>query len=205
MGKRKATEINNLRLKYVSLVDEGANGKKFQIFKSADYKPDKIDEEIESVELKMSDTEVGVLKKITNFFVKNNEEVDMDEVNEKFDKVSEMIKSLGKKIEDINNKFDKLSEGDGDVKQPEEKEVDKTAGTGEGEQAGKDTGAGEGTGTEPGEDFKKEITSQLDSINERLDKIEASRVASNASTDDGNGTGKTEKSVFDGFFGIGGK
>ena len=209
MGKVKAIELFDTRVDFISFVEEGANGEKFEIFKSANYKEDKGKETI-------SKEEYSLFKKFTEYFrkfTKENKEEDMD-----LEKVLEMLTEIVETVKSIDVRLTAL---EGIAKEKEDGEegseegtegadgVDKVADTGTEKKEVGDVAKGKDVteGDDKSEEVEKKLTDtieklakSLEEVNKRLESIEKMRVQSNAIAGDDDTTGDVTKSEFAGIF-----
>lgn len=183
MGKIKARELKRGKAEYVSLVSEGANGKEFEVFKSADYKRDTNKEELSS-------EEKSLFKKLFKFIKKEEDDMgdimNADKMLAGIEGLSEAVKGLTSKVEEMDKKIIEVQESGKEAKSDT------------GQATGQD-GAGGGTqekkssetvqsGDEGGQDNEvldkmskslEEITSEIKELSGRVDKMEAIRRDSN--------------------------
>lgn len=213
MGKVKATELIETRVDFVSLVERGANGQKFEIFKSADYK----DTGKEKESIVLNEEEASFFKKFVEFFKKSKEEemdnIEKDEAKEILDKLKELasqVAAIEKRLSAMEKQLSEGKEkGDGQIEETT-KEKDTDPAPAAKTEDGKVEGASGDKGVAKEDDKNTEIMKEmgdtvksiselLEGVNERLGKIEKTRASSNAISDNGKPVEKQD-SAFAGIF-----
>lgn len=204
-GKVKATELKNVRVDFVSLVRQGANAERFQIYKSAEAIQKEETEKRKAVEIDKKD--IGVFERILNLLKgkSNEEEIEMGKAEE----ILKAVEDLSGKVTSLTERVDKIEKGEeddpnpdgngGDESEKEKKEKqDKAAAAAAAKKEG-DTTAGDGSGgggddkptgkkaEKKPEDEKEDkvlaaikgISEKMDSLGGRVEKIEKTRGGSN--------------------------
>lgn len=210
MAKRKVTELEDVRIDFVSFVDRGANGKKFEIFKSADYNG----EESHETDEELSKEEKSLLKRMLKFFKIHTQE---EEEMAKSEEILKAIEGLGASVNKVSERLDqvesKLQKEEEDLETQEEATTeegttDSGASTEEEttEEASGDTASTEkGNGKDKEDDSGVEImnaveklTETLKGIDERLENLENTRKSSHSIHSDN--MEKSEEVSFAGIF-----
>lgn len=194
MGKVTATELIETRIDFVSFVDKGANGERFQIYKSADYKPEAEKEIKKSIDF--DEKELSVFQKILDFFSsKRKDENELPEtknLNKEEDVMDKNILSiitslkscvdtLTTKVENLEKKIEKKIDEQEDDNGVSGDEND-TRNTGTQETSSTDTDSGEdetGNGdssddegsTESNDSNTEELQKQIAELTERVTKL----------------------------------
>jgi hypothetical protein len=194
-GKRLATELKNVKVEYVSLVQSGANGERFQVFKSADFKGtekkhsasgNEVSVEVKTLIESLKDNLNKFLSLIPGVKKKNsNQELSVSETKE----IMEGIKGLGEKLTAMSGRLDDLDKKPkkGEGNDPEPTEAEKAAAIKKAaEEKAKADAKKEKSGDED-EDSNEEILGvlkgigeQVGKIDERVKTIESTRQTSNA-------------------------
>jgi hypothetical protein len=121
MGKTKAQELKNVRVDFVSFVEEGANGEQFAIFKSKDYKEPEKNKIKNDSEIKEN---INALEKILNsfkgFFTNETKitqegnsmnEQDKNDVLNAVKGVNDNVSGLSEKVDGIEKRVAELEAG----------------------------------------------------------------------------------------------
>ncbi len=122
MGKVLATELKNVKIEFVSLVESGANGERFEVFKSADFKPisksSASDKNIPVVDLLSL---VDKAKAFLNDLIGETPKDEDKNKNKKKGFTVDETKEILEAIKGINSKVDGLAN---EVKEIKEKKVE---------------------------------------------------------------------------------
>ena len=228
MGKAMARELKEVRIDFVSFVDQGANGAKFEIFKSAKAKEEKSTEPTEG----FTKEQESLFKKFLDFFKRETEDLEENKtevVNKEIggdmdlDKIVKMMEKLEATVKSIDARLTLSEEaaGEGEVPKPEG-EVDESTGTegttdppedpkpeeGTGDQTPKEpAGAGEeGADAEVEKankivmDSLERMSKSIEGISKRIDNVEKIRKDSKGAGGDADTDNIEKSSVFAGAF-----
>ena len=220
MGKVTATELKDVRVDFVSFVEEGANGQKFAIFKSADYMPENNENETND----FSKEEKGILKRFVDSFrkhmkIEKEEEQIMKELAEK---ILAALGAMQKSLETLSGGFSKLEksllkeeagdagEGHRSADQPAggntsagEGGVDGASGGNNPPAPTNDTPEGDDSAGQTADALTKAIeamTKTIESLARRVEDVEKRRNPSNAISTEKESTAAPEANVFKGVF-----
>jgi len=201
-GKRLATELKKLKVDFVSLVGSGANGQRFEVFKSADYKPEDIENDSEVISEEVKNLVQSMKDGLSKFLAlfpnkkskKTNQELsvsDKTEILEAITGLAGQVKGLTDRVES----FEKSKDGETDAEKTARESAEKKAADDKAtaEKKAADDKAKETGGSDAGDDkANKEILAAVKAVGEtvnglenRVKTIEETRQTSNAMTPTG--------------------